>query len=170
MFGIMPTKNVAGASVDKPGNFFALLSAAATAAKQQKRAVPDFLDYLNKSGFKTAWVRAIVALYEEPKKPDDPLAYILKLMGLGIPDKTDVKRMQVQAKHLRTKLLQLQHDNEVLKEEISVEEEAAQQRKELVNLYDDGKYFSEYNSEEDFELHNSVSAYKPDKAGGYYRA
>lgn len=88
----------------RPANFFELLAAAISATKMEQQKGPDFLEYLRKSGIKMAWVRAIVALYEEPKKPDDPLAYIVKLMGLGIPEQIDVKRMQDQVARLRIRV------------------------------------------------------------------
>lgn len=88
----------------KPTSFFELLAAAFSNAKMEQAKGPDFLDYLKKSGIKMAWVRAIVALYEEPKKPDDPLAYIVKLMGHGIPEPIDVKHMQDQVALLRVKV------------------------------------------------------------------
>lgn len=88
----------------KPTNFFELLAAAVSAAKMEQRKDIIFLEYLNKSGIKTAFIRSIVALYEEPNKPDDPLTYMVQLMGLGIPEPADVMAMQDEVKYLRQRV------------------------------------------------------------------
>lgn len=88
----------------KPTNFFELLAAAVSAAKMEQRKDVVFFEYLNNSGIKTAFLRSIVALYEEPNKPDDPLAYMVQLMGLGIPDPADVMTMQDKVKYLRQRV------------------------------------------------------------------
>lgn len=43
------------------------------------------------TGIKAAVVRALVALYEEPKKPDNALGYLACFMGADLPTEEDVK-------------------------------------------------------------------------------
>lgn len=60
--------------------------------------------YLIKSGFKYAIVRALVALYEDKNKPDDPLQWILGFVGFGIPTPQDLQAHKDQIKEMREKV------------------------------------------------------------------
>jgi len=142
--GIFGMKSLA----EKPLNFFELLAAAAKKAKLEQNKGPAFLEYLKDSGVKTAWVRAVVGLYEEKKKPDDPQAYILKLMGLGIPDLEMVKGMQEKVRELRRKVLDLQGDNEQLRFQVEEEEAKLALKNAAPDMDDSDKLFSDYNSDE----------------------
>lgn len=88
---------------NKPNSFFTLLAAAAASNKPLLPG-PEFYLYLKKSGVKGAWTRAVVALYEEPEKPDDPLEYMVRQMGLGIPEVPEVKKMQETVSRSRAKV------------------------------------------------------------------
>jgi hypothetical protein len=59
-----------------------------------------FQKYILTSGFKDAMIRAIVALYEDPDKPDDPVAWLSGFLGYGIPTPEMIESHQREAEAL----------------------------------------------------------------------
>lgn len=51
----------------------------------------NFTRMVMSSGIKASVVRALVALYEEPRKPDSALDYILCFMGADMPTDEETK-------------------------------------------------------------------------------
>ena len=73
-----------------------------------------FRKYIDKSGLKFAFVRALVGLYEEEEKPDEALAYVCQHMGIGIPTVDDVASLQEKVNALRLQMEALETENEAI--------------------------------------------------------
>jgi len=75
----------------------------------------SFLSFLQGNGVRMAFVRTLVALYEEEEKPDEPLPYICTLMGKGLPTEEELLSKQDELSVLRSKYTTQQELNQSLR-------------------------------------------------------
>lgn len=78
----------------------------------------------------SAILRALVLLYEDEKKPNDPIRYICQQLGFGIPEEDEIEALQNEVVELRKKYQSLTEENEKLnfymqpkEDEIGLDEE-----------------------------------------------
>jgi len=81
----------------------------------------EFRKYLEKAGVLDALTKILVALYEEPEKPNDALDFLKAHMGTSGPDTADVEALRLQVSELQQKVEQLQDENRDLKTKIQQE-------------------------------------------------
>jgi len=63
-----------------------------------------FRHYIQDGSLKKALIRAIVALFEEWEKPDDPLLWIARYLGFGIPSLKTIEESKNKIVNLRAKV------------------------------------------------------------------
>ncbi|XP_030851053.1 c-Myc-binding protein isoform X1 [Strongylocentrotus purpuratus] len=81
----------------------------------------EFRKYLEKAGVLDALTKILVALYEEPEKPNDALDFLKAHMGQGGPDTADVESLRLQVSELMQKVERLQDENRELKAKVQME-------------------------------------------------
>ncbi|XP_071499256.1 c-Myc-binding protein-like [Diadema setosum] len=81
----------------------------------------EFRKYLEKAGVLDALTKILVALYEEPEKPNDALDFLKQHMGTAGPDTADVEALRLQVSELQQKVEQLQDENKELRAKIQQE-------------------------------------------------
>merc|ERR1712002_78005 len=81
----------------------------------------EFRKYLEKAGVLDTLTKVLVALYEEPEKPNDALDFLKLHLGTAGPDTADVEALRLQVSELQQKVEQLQDENRELKAKIQQE-------------------------------------------------
>ncbi|KXS19300.1 hypothetical protein M427DRAFT_53243 [Gonapodya prolifera JEL478] len=66
----------------------------------------DFRKYLEKHGIVDSLTKVLVALYEEPEKPDSPLEYVKQF--LGGPSDIDVEAIKAENDELKRRVRELE--------------------------------------------------------------
>lgn len=79
-----------------------------------------FRKYLDDGGVLDSLTRVLVALYEEPENPEDPLEYIKQF--LGSPNGIDVDSLQKENEELKEQVTQLEARVTELKEKLGITE------------------------------------------------
>jgi len=64
----------------------------------------EFKKYIETSGIQEKLVHMLVSLYEEPEKPNDPLAYLKALFEADNLDTADVETLKLENTELKQKL------------------------------------------------------------------
>ena len=64
----------------------------------------EFKKYIETSGIQEKLVHMLVSLYEEPEKPNDPLAYLKALFEADNLDTADVESLKQENSDLKVKL------------------------------------------------------------------
>ncbi|KAM4550696.1 C-Myc-binding protein [Fundulus diaphanus] len=75
----------------------------------------QFRRYLEKSGVLDTLTGVLVALYEEPEKPDNALDYIKVHLGSGSPDPADAEALRTELADLQQKFSLVMEENKELK-------------------------------------------------------
>ncbi|XP_065057187.1 c-Myc-binding protein-like [Rhopilema esculentum] len=83
-----------------------------TAGKPADSKREEFRKYLEKAGVLDALTRVLVALYEEPEKPNNALDFLRYHLHGGPPETADVESLKLQVSELTQK-------NEELTEEVT---------------------------------------------------
>ncbi|PAA59209.1 hypothetical protein BOX15_Mlig017412g2 [Macrostomum lignano] len=78
----------------------------------------EFRKYLEKAGVLDALTKVLVGLYEEPEKPNNALEFLKQHLGTAGPDAPDVEAMKVEITELRTRVEQLEAENQELREKV----------------------------------------------------
>lgn len=79
-----------------------------------------FRKYLDDGGVLDSLTRVLVALYEEPENPQDPLEYIKQF--LGSPQGIDVESLQRENESMKDQIQQLEARVSELKEKLGITE------------------------------------------------
>lgn len=79
-----------------------------------------FRKYLDDGGVLDALTRVLVALYEEPENPEDPLEYIKQF--LGSPNGVDVESLQNENEEMRAQVQALESRITELKTQLGITE------------------------------------------------
>ena len=66
----------------------------------------EFRRYLDEGGVLDSLTRVLVALYEEPESPEDPLQFIVSF--LGSPNGVDVESLQKENEDLKQQIAELE--------------------------------------------------------------
>ncbi|XP_071819491.1 c-Myc-binding protein-like [Apostichopus japonicus] len=82
----------------------------------------EFRKYLEKAGVLEALTKILVALYEEPEKPNDALDFLKQHLSNTNPDTADVEALRLQVSELQQKVEQLQDENKELRSKIQQQE------------------------------------------------
>lgn len=61
---------------------------------------------------------ALVALYEEAEKPNNPTDFVRRFMGASGPDSAEVEAIKTELQSARERFDELTHENEILKERL----------------------------------------------------
>ncbi|XP_072019153.1 c-Myc-binding protein-like [Amphiura filiformis] len=78
----------------------------------------EFRKYLEKAGVLDTLTKTLVALYEEPEKPNNALDFLKMHLGQAGPDTADVEALRLQVSELQQKVEQLQDENKELKSKV----------------------------------------------------
>lgn len=78
----------------------------------------EFRKYLEKAGVLDALTKVLVGLYEEPEKPNNALDFLKQHLGTAGPDAPDVEAMKVEITELRTRVEQLEAENQELRDKV----------------------------------------------------
>lgn len=92
------------------------MSATKTAQDVKKE---EFRKYLDKGGVIELLTKALVALYEEPEKPNDAVQFLRSNMGAGILEKQQLEELEKENKELKEKISELESNNAQLQEKIN---------------------------------------------------
>lgn len=79
-----------------------------------------FRKYLDDGSVLDALTRVLVALYEEPENPEDPLEYIKQF--LGSPNGVDVESLQKENEEMRAQVQALESRVTELKSQLGITE------------------------------------------------
>ena len=79
-----------------------------------------FRKYLDDGGVLDSLTRVLVALYEEPENPEDPLEYIKQF--LGSPNGVDVESLQKENEEMRAQVEALESRVTELKSQLGITE------------------------------------------------
>ena len=79
-----------------------------------------FRKYLDDGGVLDSLTRVLVALYEEPENPQDPLEYIKQF--LGSPQGIDVESLQKENEDMKAQITELQGRVTELKAKLGITE------------------------------------------------
>jgi hypothetical protein len=85
--------------------FFACTISNIMAYQSSEAKKEEFRKYLEKSSVIDALTKALVCLYEEPDRPENPVEYIRKV--LGGPSKDDFERQKAENERLQQEVDQL---------------------------------------------------------------
>ena len=80
---------------------------------EQKRDA--FRNYLKQAGAIDTLTKALIKLYEEPKKPEDAVEYIRKKMCETCPDDDQFQVLQVDLDRANSKIIELEKEIVILK-------------------------------------------------------
>ncbi|XP_002733639.1 c-Myc-binding protein-like [Saccoglossus kowalevskii] len=86
----------------------------------------EFRKYLEKAGVLDTLTKVLVALYEEPEKPNNALDFLKQNLGTGGPDTADVEALRLEVTELRQKIEQLNEENSELKSKLLQYEPSAE--------------------------------------------
>ncbi|XP_063716684.1 c-Myc-binding protein-like [Symsagittifera roscoffensis] len=86
-------------------------------AAESKRE--EFRRYLEKCGVLDNLTKVLVALYEEPEKPNDALSFIKQHMTAGGPETADVEALRLENGELQKKNEELEQTVQELKQQLS---------------------------------------------------
>ncbi|CAL1538022.1 unnamed protein product [Lymnaea stagnalis] len=78
----------------------------------------EFRKYLEKAGIVDILTKILVALYEEPEKPNNALDFLKQHLNACGPETADVEALKLEVTELRQKCEQLQEENTELKARI----------------------------------------------------
>ena len=79
-----------------------------------------FRKYLDDGGVLDSLTRVLVALYEEPENPEDPLEYIKQF--LGSPNGVDVESLEKENEEMRAQVQALESRVTELKSQLGITE------------------------------------------------
>jgi len=79
----------------------------------------EFRKYLEKNGVMDVLTRCLVALYEEPEKPQDALQYVRNSLGAASPDKVELESLRLTVVELKEKETVLEDENRELREKLA---------------------------------------------------
>ncbi|MED6268656.1 hypothetical protein ILYODFUR_015384 [Ilyodon furcidens] len=85
-------------------------------ASESKRE--QFRRYLEKSGVLDTLTSVLVALHEEPEKPDNALDYIKVRLGEGCPEPADAEALRTELADLQQKFNLLMEENKELRNKL----------------------------------------------------
>ncbi|XP_008329258.1 C-Myc-binding protein isoform X2 [Cynoglossus semilaevis] len=95
-------------------------------ASESKRE--QFRRYLEKSGVLDTLTSILVALYEEPDKPNNALDFIKLHLGAAGPDPADVEALRTEISELQQKCEALTEENNELKNKLMQCEPAPEEK------------------------------------------
>lgn len=79
-----------------------------------------FRKYLDECGVLDSLTRVLVALYEEPENPEDPLEYVKQF--LGSPNGVDVESLQKENEEMKEQVEALENRVAELKTQLGISE------------------------------------------------
>ncbi|XP_062896998.1 C-Myc-binding protein [Mobula hypostoma] len=79
----------------------------------------QFRRYLEKSGVLDALTKVLVALYEEPEKPNNAMDFLKQHLGSAGPETADVETLRLEVTELRQKYEALLEENKELKAKLA---------------------------------------------------
>merc|ERR1712131_45597 len=85
-------------------NFQAIFHYNMSAIKVPTSHREEFKKYLEKTGIQEKLVHMLVTLYEEPEKPEDPLAYLKGLFNTKDVESADLETLKQENSDLKVKL------------------------------------------------------------------
>ncbi|CAG7716815.1 unnamed protein product [Allacma fusca] len=109
----------------------------------------EFIKFVMTCGIKSAIVRAIVSLYEQPTKPDDALEYITCFLGASLPSEDEVKGQLEKLQQMRDRISALDVENQTLREKL--EELEIKAATDLLDSETAGEYDGDAEDEEYLE-------------------
>ncbi|XP_069789748.1 C-Myc-binding protein [Narcine bancroftii] len=79
----------------------------------------QFRRYLEKGGVMDALTKVLVALYEEPEKPNNAMDFLKQHLGTAGPEAADVEILRLEVTELRQKYEALLEENKALKAKLA---------------------------------------------------
>ncbi|XP_032899400.1 C-Myc-binding protein [Amblyraja radiata] len=79
----------------------------------------QFRRYLEKGGVLDALTKVLVALYEEPEKPNNAMDFLKRHLGTTGPETADVETLRLEVTELRQKYEALLEENKELKAKLA---------------------------------------------------
>ncbi|OCT94369.1 c-Myc-binding protein [Xenopus laevis] len=82
----------------------------------------QFRRYLEKAGVLDTITKVLVALYEEPEKPNNALDFLKQHMGAAGPETADVEALRLEVAELKQKYEAVLEENKELKAKLAQHE------------------------------------------------
>ncbi|NP_001017035.1 C-Myc-binding protein [Xenopus tropicalis] len=79
----------------------------------------QFRRYLEKAGVLDTLTKVLVALYEEPEKPNNALDFLKQHMGAAGPETADVEALRLEVAELKQKYEAVLEENKELKAKLA---------------------------------------------------
>ncbi|NXK88617.1 MYCBP protein, partial [Formicarius rufipectus] len=80
----------------------------------------QFRQYLEKSGVLDVLTRVLVALYEEPEKPNSALDFLKQHLGASAPENPELDVLRLELAEMKEKYEAVLEENKTLKTKVKV--------------------------------------------------
>ncbi|MEE6484990.1 hypothetical protein FKM82_014125 [Ascaphus truei] len=88
----------------------------------------QFRRYLEKAGVLDTLTKVLVALYEEPEKPNNALDFLKQYMGAAGPETPDVEALRLEVAELKQKYEVVLEENKDLKAKLAHYESSPEEK------------------------------------------